>query len=65
MNVRNIGDKKGDKSLVSDINVQIDRIAYGELSVLQVSQEDNLSEYQNCIHMNLLNHKNKRNVKRS
>ena len=53
MNVRNIGDKKGDKSPQSDINVQIDRIAYGELSVLQVSQEDNLSEYQNCIHMNL------------
>ena len=53
MNVRNIGDKKGNKLWQSDINVQIDRIAYGELSVLQVSQEDNLSEYQNCIHMNL------------
>ena len=38
MNVRNIGDKKADKSWQSDINVQIDRMAYGGLSVLQVSQ---------------------------
>ena len=54
MNVRNIGDKKGNKLWQSDINVQIDRIAYGELSVLQVfTAQDNLSEYQNCIRMNI------------